>query len=130
MSEIVSGFARALTALGEAGVEFVVVGVGGINFYARTPGDAFATLDVDALLAPAIENLELALEIAGRLDLPDLSADAMIALGRIDGIIGDVEQGRQHMRQAVGFAADHGLADHQVSALLALGAALPSAPAR
>jgi predicted nucleotidyltransferase len=67
VSEIVSGFARALTALSEAGVEFVVVGVGGINFYARTPGDAFATLDVDALLAPAIENLELALSVLSQL---------------------------------------------------------------
>ena len=56
MSQTVSGFARALAALGEAGVEFVVVGVGGINFYARTPADAFATLDIDALLAPTSEN--------------------------------------------------------------------------
>ena len=36
--------------MGEGGVEFVVVGVGGINFYARTPADAFATLDVDACI--------------------------------------------------------------------------------
>jgi hypothetical protein len=63
VSEAVSGFARALAALGEAGVEFVVVGVGGINFYARTPADAIATLDVAALLAPAVENLELALSV-------------------------------------------------------------------
>ena len=58
MSEPVSGFATALAALGEAGVDFVVVGVGDINFYARTPADAFATLDVDALLEPASENLQ------------------------------------------------------------------------
>ena len=50
MSEPISGFTRALAALGEGGVEFVVVGVGGINFYARTPADAFATLDVDACI--------------------------------------------------------------------------------
>jgi len=61
VSDAVSGFARALAALGEAGVEYVIVGVGGINFYARTPADAFATLDIDALLAPAVENLERAL---------------------------------------------------------------------
>jgi len=46
-----------------AGVDFVVVGVGGINFYARTPADAFATLDLDALLAPAVENLRVALSV-------------------------------------------------------------------
>ncbi|MBD3869026.1 MAG: sigma 54-interacting transcriptional regulator [Acidobacteria bacterium] len=70
----------------------------------------------------AQENLELALEIAGRLELPDLSAEAMIALGRIDGILGDVQQGREHLRQAVRFSSENDLADHQVSALLALGA--------
>jgi hypothetical protein len=58
-----SGFVRALVALGEAGVEFVVVGVGGINFYARTPAQAFATLDLDALLPPVVENLERALRV-------------------------------------------------------------------
>ena len=63
MSEAASGFARALSALGDAGVEFIVVGVGGINFYARTPADAFATLDVDALLAPVAENLQRALSV-------------------------------------------------------------------
>lgn len=63
MSEAASGFARALAALGDAGVESVVVGVGGINFYARTPADAFATLDVDTFLAPAVENLELAVSV-------------------------------------------------------------------
>jgi hypothetical protein len=31
-----SGFVRALSALRRAGVDLVVVGVGGVNFYART----------------------------------------------------------------------------------------------
>ncbi len=67
MSEPVSGFAHALAALGQEGVEFVIVGVGGINFYARTPAEAYATLDVDVLLAPAVENLERALSVLSRL---------------------------------------------------------------
>jgi len=62
-----SGFVRALAALEEAGVDFVIVGVGGINFYARTPAGAFATLDLDALLAPAADNLARALEALSRL---------------------------------------------------------------
>jgi hypothetical protein len=41
--------------------------VGGINFYARTPSDALATLDVDALLAPVIENLSTALSVLSAL---------------------------------------------------------------
>lgn len=56
-----SGSARALAALTQAGVDFVLVGVGGINFYARTPAEAYATLDLDALLAPSAANLAAAL---------------------------------------------------------------------
>ncbi len=61
MPEPPSGFVGALAALGDAGVEFVLVGVGGINFYARTPAQAFATLDLDALLRPGADNLRAAL---------------------------------------------------------------------
>lgn len=41
----------------------MVVGVGGINFYARTPAQAFATLDLDALLAPTVVDLRRAFQI-------------------------------------------------------------------
>jgi len=58
-----SGFARALAALSESDVDFVIVGVGGINFYARTPSEAFSTLDLDALLAPSAANLAQALRV-------------------------------------------------------------------
>ena len=90
MSEAASGFARALSALSEEGVEFVVVGVGGINFYARTPSDAFATLDIDALLEPAVGNLCHALGVLSRLGYsfeaggqPFVDLDDLIVLGRI-----------------------------------------------
>jgi hypothetical protein len=43
-------------------VEFVIVGVGGINFYARDPTRAFSTLDLDVLLAPEPGNLRQALQ--------------------------------------------------------------------
>jgi predicted nucleotidyltransferase len=67
VSEPASGFARALAELAQAGVDFVLVGVGGINFYARTPAQSFATLDLDALVRPAVENLELALSVLAEL---------------------------------------------------------------
>ena len=63
VSRPTSGFARALAALAEAGVDFVVVGVSGINFYARTPGEVFATVDLDTLLRPAVGNLAAALRV-------------------------------------------------------------------
>jgi hypothetical protein len=45
----------------DAGIEFVIVGVGGVNFYARDGAHAFATLDLDLLLAPERGNLRRAL---------------------------------------------------------------------
>ena len=35
----------------------MIVGVAGINFYARTPGATIAAVDVDLLLEPAVSNL-------------------------------------------------------------------------
>lgn len=67
MANPASGFARALAAMTTAGVEYVVVGVGGINFYARTPAEAYATLDLDTLLAPTVENLNEALRVLDEL---------------------------------------------------------------
>ncbi len=67
MSRPASGFLRALSALTEAGVSYVIVGVGGINFYARTPSQAFATLDLDALLEPTVENLRAAVRVLAHL---------------------------------------------------------------
>jgi predicted nucleotidyltransferase len=67
VSQPASGFTRALAALRGAGVEFVVVGVGGINFYARTPDDVVATIDLDTLLRPAAENLAAALQVLSEL---------------------------------------------------------------
>jgi hypothetical protein len=90
LSEPASGFVRALAALARARVEFVVVGVGGIDFYARSPAQSFSTLDLDALLAPAVDNLKRALSVlaglgyrfeAGREPFVDLDDDTI--LGRI-----------------------------------------------
>jgi hypothetical protein len=67
VAEPASGFLRALAALADAGVAFVIVGVCGINFYARMPSQAYATLDLDALLAPAVDNLRRALRALGGL---------------------------------------------------------------
>ena len=51
MSTPPSGYRLGVSALVDAGVEFVLVGVGGINFYARDASDAFTTLDLDRMLS-------------------------------------------------------------------------------
>jgi len=52
---------EALATLARAGVEFIVVGVSGINFYARDVSDAVVTADVDVFLAPRVDALRSAL---------------------------------------------------------------------
>lgn len=61
MSRDEGGEVGALKALARAGVEFVVVGVGGINFYARDAASSVATQDTDILIRPTAENLGSAL---------------------------------------------------------------------
>ena len=68
----------------------MVVGVGGINFYARTPAQAFATLDLDALLAPTVSNLRRAFQVLSDLGYafeaggkPFVDLDDELALRRI-----------------------------------------------
>lgn len=49
------------------GVRYVVVGMSGINYYARNPAETFATLDYDLFLDPTLSNVEKALQGLGRL---------------------------------------------------------------
>lgn len=61
MSRPDSGFLGALTVLARAGVEFVIVGTGGINFYAADASTVVETDDVDVFLRGDPANLGAAL---------------------------------------------------------------------
>lgn len=61
MSVAASPLLDALATLARAGVDFVVVGVGGINFYARDASETVVTADVDVFVRPRIEPLRSAL---------------------------------------------------------------------
>jgi hypothetical protein len=56
-----SPFREALAALVRASVDFVLVGVGGINFYARDASEVVRTVDLDVLLRPRVGSLRAAL---------------------------------------------------------------------
>lgn len=43
------------------GVRYVVVGMTGINYYARRPAETFATLDYDVFIEPTLKNVERAI---------------------------------------------------------------------
>ena len=78
----------ALAALIRAGVSLVVVGVGGINFYARDASEVAATEDLDVVLEPRVEALQSALGVldglgfefaAGSEPFLDLHDDTILA---------------------------------------------------
>ncbi len=66
MSNLADPFVRALATLASARVDFVVVGVGGINFFAKDPSEAVATRDLDVLVRPTPEVLGTALQALDR----------------------------------------------------------------
>lgn len=81
------GFLAALAALARARVEFILVGVGGINFYAADASQSVETQDLDALLAPRVEVLRTALSAlaeagfafeAGREPFLDIADEAVL----------------------------------------------------
>lgn len=43
------------------GIRYVVVGMSGINYYARNPAETFGTLDYDIFLEPSLKNVEQAI---------------------------------------------------------------------
>jgi len=65
VSPSASPFHVAIEALDRAGVEFVVVGVGGINFYARDASEVVRTVDLDVLLSRRVEVVRVALAALG-----------------------------------------------------------------
>ena len=81
------GFLAALVALARARVEFILVGVGGINFYAADASQSVETRDLDALLPPRVDVLRAALAAlagasftfrAGREPFLDIADEAVL----------------------------------------------------
>ena len=60
-------YLAVIRAFTRVGVRYVVVGMAGINYYARRPSEAFATMDYDVLLEPTLSNVEKAVDRLRRL---------------------------------------------------------------
>ena len=54
-------YRTVIQRLNRLGVRYIVVGMAGINYYAATPRETFATMDYDLLLEPTLVNVERAL---------------------------------------------------------------------
>lgn len=87
-------FLDAVAALVRAGVPFVVVGVGGINFYAADPADAVVTEDLDLLLARDPESLRLALRLLAELGFAfESGGEPLLDLDDESALVGAVRSG-------------------------------------
>ena len=65
--QLLDPYAAVIRALNRVGVRYVVVGMAGINYYARQPSEAFATMDYDLLLEPRLSNVQKAMRQLQRL---------------------------------------------------------------
>jgi transcriptional regulator with GAF, ATPase, and Fis domain/predicted ATPase len=79
-------------------------------------------LEVRSQYAEAQENLEIALEIAGRAGDRDRSAEAGIALGRVAARLGQFDDAIARLDRALASATEGGLVGREVEALLAKAA--------
>lgn len=61
-------YAAVVKAFNRVGVRYVVVGMAGINYYARQPSEAFATMDYDLLIERTLSNVQKALRQLERLN--------------------------------------------------------------
>lgn len=60
-------YLAVVRAFNRAGVRYVVVGMAGINYYARQPSHTFGTMDYDLFLQPTLPNVHKALRQLQRL---------------------------------------------------------------
>ena len=56
-----------IDAFNRHGVRYLVVGMAGINYYAQTPAQTFATMDYDLFVEPTLKNINQTLRCLTRL---------------------------------------------------------------
>ena len=69
------------------GVRYVVVGMAGINYYARGAAETFATLDYDVLIEPTLNNVEQAIRSLKRLGFTIGTAAGLLSAERLREIV-------------------------------------------
>ena len=56
-------YRKVIDRLNRQGVAYVVVGMAGINYYAKNAAEMFATVDYDLFLEPTLHNVEKAVQL-------------------------------------------------------------------
>jgi predicted nucleotidyltransferase len=73
----------------QQGVRYVVVGMAGINYYAKNPAELFGTLDYDIFLDPRLSNVEKALRSVRELGFTIGTSSGLFKSGMITEIVRD-----------------------------------------
>ena len=68
-------YREVIDRFNQCGVRYVVVGMAGINYYARDARETFGTLDYDVFLDPTLKNVQKAVEVLKTLGF-DLATQA------------------------------------------------------
>lgn len=82
-------YKKALEQLNKIGVRYVVVGMNGINYYAKNPAETFATLHYDIFLEPTITNVKKAIEALEPLHLTLGTAEGPFNITNLRHIVRD-----------------------------------------
>ena len=80
-------YRSVIQAFNRRGVRYVVVGMSGINYYAKSPAETFATLDYDLFLEPSIRNVEQALQALRRLGFTVGTARGLLTAGGLKSVV-------------------------------------------
>lgn len=82
-------YRAVIQAFNRSGVRYVVVGMSGINYYARNPAETFATLDYDVFLEPTLGNVEKALRGLNRLGFTIATSGGVLTAADLKRAVGD-----------------------------------------
>ena len=69
------------------GVRYVVVGMTGINYYAKQPAQAFTTMDYDVFVEPTLANVGKAVACLNHLGFTVATADGLLMAKRLQAVV-------------------------------------------
>ncbi len=82
-------YRAVIQCFNRTGVRCVVVGMSGINYYARSPAETFATLDYDIFLEPVQSNVKKAIEGLQKMGFQLGTSAGIFKLDELKGLVRD-----------------------------------------
>ena len=82
-------YRQVIARLTQRGVRYVVIGMAGINYYASTPAETFATLDYDLFIEPTLSNVGKAVRALQALGLTLGTSDGALRPEELAAVVRD-----------------------------------------